>query len=663
MNPSEPPAPVPAKFAGDRRRPRVIALIEAMACGWAAFVLGLGILAWVQAPAIAWQLKAGTAIASLAVLFGVRRWCARSAGNGIEWDRVGIVFIIATVAATFWWAWHFDTVQNSDFGIYFRCGRHVGSDIGQWIDACQSAYLHKNLVYWGRSLLYTAPLNAISDGSYPALKLFNAALHAATTVLWFLGLRHYYGARTATVASVLLALYPEWWFTTTLATTDNAAVLCIVAFVLLLPKLNASTHPVLVVVGLAASVFAANLLRNVGPLLVAGLLLWLVVGRCNRYAIGRAVAVVALYSLANRVVGGMLPPLVAEPLPTLKMMSAIDFNSMQDFASNYPWGEHFWFAIEDGERARVALDKISLEIFNGFQRWPAYLYDKAASLFTGSGYYAFSSFQNFGINPDTVQNVPRSTVPFVPSTLPWLGAAVAFLLLPAMWTIVTTRVTGPALAAVLWLGAFALIVLGMSEAQPRYSLLIAPTLALLAALALSQRTPPELPRTAGIRFTAIGCAVIAAAFALVAAAIPVVGSTRSNPLLHAAAVPPTSAPECAPQPPARIEATYKRLRIVMPPGSDCASVVLPLSAGTKELAFFVSGAKLPFLWEPPLQSPFRYSLKLDDRVLLDAALGEKPVRWHRVPVDARATRTTLTVRRDDATGEDFIDIGLYTERR
>lgn len=647
-------------------------LIEALACGWAALVLAMGMLAYMQTPGMPWQLKLSTTAFAIAVLVIANLSLARRKMDYLDWNRTGILFLCATMLATFWWAWHFDTVQHSDFGIYFRCGAAASRDTEEWISACQSAYLHKNLIYWLRSILYTAPLELVAGDKYFILKIYNAALHNATIALWFFGLRHYYGARIATIASVLFTLYPEWWFTTTLATTDNAALFFIVAFTLILPKLGCGKHQILVVVALAIILFAANLLRAVGPLLAVVLLAWVFIQQkssgWNPYSAGSALIVLVLYALLSRMVGGLAPPSASDPLQLFKMFSTINFHSTQDFTNNYPWNEHFWFAIPEEWRARVAIDKIAVEFTEGFYRWPAYMYDKAGGLFAGSGYYGFSSFPAYGFNPDTVFTVPMSTVPFSPRVLPWLASGIFFLLIAAACTVVSQRLSGPALVSTLWLAAFAAILLGISEAQPRYSVLIAPALSLLAAIALGREDQRSVQKAAQWRIVGIGFIVLAVVFGVVVGVLHAMSSTRSNPLLFATAAQSDAAgaSACGPQSAAaKIEPNYKRLHIVMPSSSDCTSIVLPLSESVTQLAFFVSGSKFPFLWEPAIESPYRYRIEIDHQVILDTSLGEKAVRWHLLDLPGEsapaARHVLLTVTRAYATAEDFIDVSLYIE--
>ncbi|MEO7465169.1 MAG: hypothetical protein ABIV42_06825, partial [Nitrosospira sp.] len=575
---------------------------------------------------------------------------------------------------TFLWAWKFDSVQISDFGVYFRCGAEISQDIEKWVDDCQSNYLHKNLIYWGRSLLYTTPLASLTGADYPALKLYNATLHTVTMFVWFFGLRQYYGPRIALASTLLLLLYPEWWFTITLATTDNAALLCVVAFILLLPKLNRCARGGLIIIGLSLILFAANLLRAVGPILMLAILFWALFKQCTRrepYLIVHILYVLVLYAFLNWLLGRVTPSTASDPLQFLKVFSLIDFGSTQDFGSNYVWGEHFWFSIPEEWRASVAFRKIFLEVVNGFYQWPLYLYHKASMLFNGSGYYSFSSSLHTGFNPDTIFTVPLSTVPFSATVFPLLAAIVFFYLVLATWAILRVRLTGPDLVAAIWLGAFSLVILGLGETQPRYSVLVAPALSLLAAIALFRREEPTAKQHPGFSNTSTlntsrGFLLIAALFGTTVFGLYIIKSAIPNPMLRAtqSSYVDHGFSECEYQS-AKLESTYKRLRIVTPKGTKCASVNLPLSKAVTAISFFVSGSNFPFLWESPIRSTFRYRVEINDRVFLNTSLDNESTRWHLLDLNHYevndASQVRLAIIRDDIEKDEFIDFSLYTE--
>jgi hypothetical protein len=312
-------------------------LIESLLRGWVAFILLLSLFAYLQSPDASWLFTSATLLLAPALLGFAYHFHTQSPKNQLLWNRVGICFLGISIFITFLWAWKFDSVQISDFGVYFRCGAEISQDIEKWVDDCQSNYLHKNLIYWGRSLLYTTPLASFTGADYPALKLYNATLHTVTMFLWFFGLRQYYGPRIALASTLLLLLYPEWWFTITLATTDNAALLCVVAFILLLPKLNRCGRGGLIILGLSLILFAANLLRAIGPILMLAILFWAIFKQSTKrepHLIVYVFCILVLYAFLNWLLGRATPSTASDPLQFLKVFSLIDFGSTQDFGSN-----------------------------------------------------------------------------------------------------------------------------------------------------------------------------------------------------------------------------------------------------------------------------------------------------------------------------------------
>ena len=142
--------------------------------GWVAFISALGLYAYLHNSHFSWLPKVILALVAFGLLVLAHR--LRSQENEVKWNIAGMYLWGASTLATFLWAWRFDSVQISDFGVYFRCGSEISSNIAKWVDDCQSQYLHKNLIYWTRSLLYTAPIEFLAGADYTILKLCTAGL-------------------------------------------------------------------------------------------------------------------------------------------------------------------------------------------------------------------------------------------------------------------------------------------------------------------------------------------------------------------------------------------------------------------------------------------------------------------------------------------------------
>jgi hypothetical protein len=579
---------------------------------------------------------------------------------------------IVTVA----WALQFDSVQISDFGVYLRCGTEVDKTIVHWVDSCQSEYLHKNLIYWSRSLLYSTPLGFIVGANYTIFKLYNALLHAGTITLWFLGLRHYYGTRIALIAALILFLYPEWWFTVTLVTGDNLAVLCIISFILVLPKLHEDANAFWIIGCLTIVLFAANLLRSIGVILVFAMVGWVCHQQCEKWKpilIVRALGIILIYGVLNCAVGYFTKDAVVDPSSLLKALSSIDFFTKQDFGSSYLWGQHYWFSIPEEWRAEVAFEKIKLEVVYGATQWPIYLYNKAAVLFSGVGYYDLSTIQNLSFNPDTIFTVPKNTVPIIPVAPKIFSSMVYVCLTLTAWSIFVAPLQKAAHAAAFWLGSFFFFVAGLGEVQPRYSVLIAPSLSLLCAIALNNMAScsvnsDEAKSNRVAVNTAMGVLIIVLLFTTLAIAVSVAKILNHNPIFEAKKTKYVENMVNCADAFYKVELSYKRIRMITPAGVACASVILPLSKNAKSISFFVSESKIRYLWEPENKSNYHYQVMLDNQLtLLEADIGSQDVRWHRISLDGFLLRDSANVRlsvfRDKIDTEEAVNFDLYTENQ
>lgn len=641
-----------------------VALPESLLRAWSAFILFLGILAGLS-----------NAESRLAVIVSLSLAAGFISVTRLDWP----VFISAETRKTrlacfgsiiilslgsYLWALKFDSIQVSDFGVYFRCGTEKHIDVHAWIISCQSKYLNPNLIYWSRSLLYSIPFGLFSGPSYDAFKLYNASFHAATIALWFFGLRHYYGSRIAIIATLILALYPEWWFTTTLVTSDNSAIFFITGFLLLLPLLQKNSHNALIVLTLSLTMFSAGQSRSIGPILVATLALWISlaqVPRWDRLTALKGILALALYFALNFILAVVTPSSAPEPVPILKYLSAIDFTSLQDFSVNYQWAEHFWPAIPPESRNIVGWNKILIEFSWGFAQFPFYLYRKAAMLFSGSGYYVFSSYQ-FGPNQDTVLNVAKNTIPYIPDALPWMRMAVSFCAALSFFSLLKAKLHGPALAALIWLSVFTLLVLGLGEVQPRYSVLIAPAFSMLAALALFPKDVKQdttISRSTDVKTSSVVVAffLLAGTFGIAALGLKSLRSVESTPSLAARISP---SPLCGAES-ARLETSYKRVRVIMPKGVSCAAISIPFRASKNGLTLFSSGTKFPFFFEPKELSPFHYSVIFNEKPLLESSLCHASVKWHRLDMPSHGTggKLVLLAQRQDANDENAIDFWFF----
>lgn len=640
------------------------ALAESVFRGWSAFILVLGILASINNAQLRFITCAAIALAAVLVILTRRKRHDTVTAEAPKTNLLCFVLIAFLSLLSYFWALRFDSIQASDFGVYFRCSTEVHSSIQSRITSCQSQYLHPNLLYWSRSLLYSIPFGIFSGPNYGAFKLYNASLHVATIFLLFFGLRNYFGSRTAITATLILTFYPEWWFTTTLVTSDNAAVLVVAAFLLLLPQLERNRHFKLTVAALSCTMFVGNQLRTIGPMLAATLVFWVVlsqISKPSRATLIKGIVVFVLYVSFNAILSRLTPFSSPDPVQFVKYLFAVDFSSPQDFSVNYRWFEHFWRAIPPLSGNNVGWSKALLEFTWGFDQLPTYLYKKAAVFFSGTGYYFFSS-TDIGPNPDTVFTVPKNTIPVISSAFPWMTAAVAFICALSLFSLFRAKLHGPALAAMLWLSSFTIMVLGLGEVQPRYSVLVAPALSILAAVALS--SPGVKQDTVGWRSADVKARNIVIAFLLatIVFGIIVLGlkAWRSVEITPSQSAKVVTNSLCESRL-ARVETSYKRVRIVMPKGTSCAAISVAVNPFKRSLSFFVSGTNFPFPFEPKVFSPFHYVLLSQGETLLESSLGDASVKWHQLDLSVHSAtkEIVLTVQRQNIRSDDSIDFWFF----
>ena len=611
------------------KKHRLIGGAEKLVLAVAAMLLGLGLLSFMLFTNTAYinQISMASAVA----LCLIHKWYEKRSSNTHNWDRSALVLLIVYAAVTFSWAMFFDSIQVSDFGIYYRCGiGPIPHSLEDWINICQSQYLKKNLIYWNRSLLYTYPFGLVFGSDYEGLKLYNATLHILTLAIWFIGIREAYNSKIACLAAIFLGIYPEFWYSTTLATTDNLAILCLCLLFVIWPKLEVSPKSLAIVVVMLLLFLILEQLRSLGVLLIATVILSILLHtnmQHKRYAFRLTIVAMGFIGL-SWLIRSYLPGF--ESGQFLKALAALDFSSSQEFHSNYPWFEYYWPAISSEAKTGVATQRILQEVIFNTESIPGYLLRKATILFSGIGYYEFSSLGSQGFNPDTAFTVAQSSVPRYQYTNFWSGFIVAFLTALSILAILFVNLKGVAKVCSLWSFAILLLVLGVSEPQARYSLLLAPSLSLLSAISiasLNNISIKPIPRLQSSQFL-LGSATLCAIFIGLIATIRGYWTQNSiQPLLNDRLR--LSAHDCSRETIQTIN-SRRDVKLQLYKGSECAIVQFSIPPGTDTAAFFISANEFPYLWEPTTDRHLSYQLLLHEFVVLNDNLGQRSVKWHKV---------------------------------
>jgi hypothetical protein len=578
---------------------------------------------------------------------------ATPAGDA-AWHKAGLAVLGVTCAAGFGWALAFDSNQASDFGIYYRCGTHFKDTLFTWMESCRSNYFHQpDYTYWSRALVYSAPFGLLFGDNYPLFKLYNAALHAATLAVLYFGVRRLAGARPAVVALILLALYPEWFFSVTMATPDNIGVGLLLGFLLLLPATLRTQGPRgwLLALALAVLAFLAHLARTLGPFLMITLVLATLVSLRRdawKLPLLRAAAVVVLYVLANAALVAAAGRPIQGQFALLERISSVDLHEpLQNYRVVFGWLDQFLPVLPESARTKVALQRIVTELAHGFAEYPLYLLAKVRVFTEGTGYYLYSSMDG-GANPDSVMTAPAYTVPTHPALVFILAGFVLFLASAAFLALLRGRRGTLLDACVFFTAVFCAVMLGFGDTQQRYSLLIAPALAIITAMSMFPSTSGETattsasigglsPRLATTAWSLGALALLGGLFAAGLVLAPALARRIPEPLVEArqeahAAIDGMQCNEA----PVKLQANYKKLQATPAPAGGCFTLWAPLPDGARSVEFFLSRDEMRFPFEPRTAAPYRVRVEQGGRILLDADLGQDSVRWYQLNLQPAA---------------------------
>ncbi len=639
---------------------KVLESLSAAVKSWGVMIIMLGAVA--ASGAIT---QGGGAVLFVFVLMFAAIMCAfRSRDPHIDF-KFGVPVLIAVCACVVAWGLLFNSKQPSDFGVYYRCGIAAGSEMHEWLQKCQSAYLDENSTYWLRSYFYSALIGRISGDNYLAFKFCNVLLHCLTLVVWFFGVRKIYGAAVASVAVVFLAFFPEYWFSVTLVTTDNAAVLTVVLFVLLVPHIGKrGLIPVASALALGVVVFLGNQLRSIGGVFMVALMLWGLCGviESRRLAMAGYPLLAIFFSLLLGHLFNFLSPTgLPDLVSPLRVLSSIDFHTGQDFGVNYRWAEHFWVATPDSSRLINAAYKLSSEFNSGFVEWPLYLFRKSEIIYTGAGYYGLSAFPYPPGNPDSLISGVVNDIPYSSNFHPWLSCGIFALLALSLVGVFKVRISGLSLSCVVFIAAFGLVVVGAGESQARYSVLVAPALSLLAALSIFSVRDIAVVNT-NVKSVMIGGVVLASVYlavALISTRLPTSAGINRNVVLSAST---GEGPGVCSNEGIALGSDYKKVRIEFADGSSCARILIPIKHDSSMLGLYLSGSKFPFKFEDRIDSQLSYQLFSGAKRVAAGQLGKSTVQWIEAPIaNGGSGVAILLVDRGKGLAADHVDLTLIRE--
>lgn len=416
----------------------------------------------------------------------VLSWMARRAGSGLV-HALYLSYFVLLIG----WALLVSSQQISDFGAYFRCGAEnwrAAVSIQDWMQKCHSAWLPGVSTYWRRSLLYTLPIGMLGSGSYLVLKLYNAALHLATVAVLYRLVADRVGRAQGVVAAGALAIYPEYWFSTSLATSDNLALLLLVLWLSSLLRCLSDEHAVRRVVCTAVLALALDLLRDIGLICVlATALLAIASSSSVRWRmLGASVFTFGLMAATTWIGAHFAPP----PANQAGLFARLVGNSI---TTTYPWMDVYrWFEyvyplVPQQYHGPYLTGLLAIDLDHGIIAALHNWMSKIDILFRGAGYYLFSAAP-FDANPDNykVAQVAPTYLANNGFSLFLVGAAAVFTL-AALVGVVKQRADGLNRVSIAFCSSFLFFVVGFGESQARYCVLLAPVLSIMISGLLSPK--------------------------------------------------------------------------------------------------------------------------------------------------------------------------------
>lgn len=403
-----------------------------------------------------------------------------------NWRRANAFALLLIFSALITaWAFSLDSHQVSDFGVYLRCGTEYASpwtSIEHWASKCESGWLPGFASYWRRSFLYSLPIGWLVDGSYLGFKLVNAALHIAAIALLYRGVSASFGRSAGVFSASLLAVYPEFWFVTTVVSSDNLVILALVGFILALAKLSeyqSSTRTVLLVVLLLV---VLDLLRSIGPILIVAILLVLPLAseKGSRLKLVKAGMLSAITVVTVGFAPSLLGMTTTQTNGLLATLVGSGLTHSRSFEDAYSWHQYVLPLIDADNRSKLLVGLLAQDLSNAFSL-PSFWLQKIGTLFGGEGYFFFATSRPLGSPDDFVLTNSVPAIAFNTNWAAMMRGAVAFCCIAG--GVGASKVSQHPLGrvAVTVGSAFLLFIIIFGEVQARYSLLIAPALCVAAA--------------------------------------------------------------------------------------------------------------------------------------------------------------------------------------
>lgn len=582
------------------------------------------------------------------LVLGCLAWAARKGDNNVVG---GLLLLYVLVLAA--WTLTMVSQQISDFGVYLRCGAPIwakANSFEQWTQQCQSAWLPGNPTYWRRSLLYTLPIGMLGGNEYLTLRLANAGLHIAAVVALYRVVAHWTSRRQGILAAATLAIFPEYWFTTSIATSDNLVIPLLILWLGLVTSSKSEDMAAWKIIAASVIGVSLDLLRDIGLVcvLTTVILAVLTPSRGRWKLLLLSALTFGLMVFVGRF-GAYLALAPAENAGLLARLTGHGITSSSAWVDNYRWNQYVYPLLDPQTRNRYFAGLLTTDLQHGvvaaFQNWAA----KIKVLFQGDGYYYFSAApldgnpDNFPIRNASLASLPNVGVGF---TLRGLTAGIALLALVGG---AKSRSQALGKVSIIFSCAFLFLVIGFGEIQPRYAVLLSPALSIMTAGLLA----PQVQRTSGAVADvcrSITLFTIALAIAL-SALIPTLGKYfEAAPVLNGFQQENSISighVQCNTTK-AHVRTEERFAQIQFPnPGQACYSFILQTSGAQRPLTFHVIRDPVLPLWKTPSYAPVTVDVSMPDvpdaQIVANLSLRTHAAQRATIPAVAEGTRLRVTI--------------------
>jgi hypothetical protein len=507
------------------------------------------------------------------------------------------------------WCLMVSSQQTSDFGVYYSC--RIVDSFTSWIHKCQSAWVLQNPTFWRRSLLYSLPIGTLFGKSYFGFKLANFILHICAVGFIYVLVNRYLGRRAGLFSAAFLAFYPEFWFVSSLAVSDNLVILLIIIwFGLLVRCINVGTR-IWHIIATAFLVIALDLLRDIGPICLVTMAILAI--SFTSAARRKLLMLVFLTLLAWLMSGFIVAHFVDTTAKTTGLLSRVVGSGViksHDWLSMYFWSQYVYPLVDPQSENHLRFGLLALNLSHGIMVALSNWWVKISILFAGYGYYYFSSAP-VDDNPDTFIGLVGT--PFyhaTPAMEFFFSGITAGLLIIAFAGAITAGRYIIGRISLAFCSAFFLLIIGLAEVQPRYSLLLAPALGILAAHLIAHRTSSVAQifsfavKSAGIFIVSLLTfllAITTAARAYVADFSIMTSFQQEKPFQYHT--------EKCNEAHAIVTSSQRSIRIKFPNAdATCYSFLVTAKESLHQLNFFFARTPTPPQWKKLQESPYRLQL-------------------------------------------------------